>query len=277
MSTFPPTAGFIDSLDPANPINADFVYGADDWFRFVQQVLTNQFPTSEDDSANGYDIAVTSKASELNTLDGIDTGTDLETRLSNIEAQLDVIEPIGTIKPWPIKEGSLTQTLSGSLAPGRGTWHLCDGSTLDGSTTYATLYTLIANQYGGTGAADMQIPKTEGRVIAGRGTGALLTGYRQGVNDNTQGNTGGEEKHTPVLGEMYGHNHGGGAHTHLVGDRTGGGGSQNILDYTASQVQVGSTNVSIITSGTIINSEGSNEDSNIVQPTIILAFYMRVL
>ena len=96
MSTFPPTAGFINSLDPANPINADFVYGSDDWHRFIQQVVFNQFQTSEDDSANGYDIAVTAKASELNTLDGINTGSTVESRLAALEADAATL-PSGTV------------------------------------------------------------------------------------------------------------------------------------------------------------------------------------
>lgn len=263
MSTFPPTAGFIDSLDPANPINADFVYGADDWTRFVQQVLKNQFPTSENDSSNGLDIAVTAKASELNTLDGINTGTDLETRIANIETQLDVIEPIGTMKPWPIQEASITQTLTGSLAPGRGTWHLCDGSVLDGSTTYATLFALIANQYGGTGASTMQIPKTNGRVIAGRGTGVDLTGYREGVNDNTQGNTGGEQSHTPTIGELVAHGHSFDPST--VANNTSG-----------SPLAVASAGGVLVDTPTI-GATGNTEDFNVVQPTIIIAYYIRVL
>lgn len=232
--------------------------------------------------------AVTSSHTELNTLTGINTGSDLETRISTIETQLDVIEPIGTIKPWPIQEASLTQTLTGSLAPGRGTWHLCDGSTLDGSTTYATLYALIANQFGGASAATMQIPKTDGRVIAGRGTGVVLAGYRQGVNDNTQGNTGGEEAHTPVEDEMFQHNHGGGSHSHFANYALGSGtttfssGSSfgnNVStggNYASSGVS-GSRPGYIDSSGATVTNQGSSENANVVQPTIILAYYIRVL
>jgi hypothetical protein len=72
MADFPPTAGLINSLDPNNPIDANKVFGGNNWLQFLQDVLkTNQFPISEDGSSNGWDIALTVKASEVNTLQGI--------------------------------------------------------------------------------------------------------------------------------------------------------------------------------------------------------------
>jgi hypothetical protein len=72
MADFPPTSGFINSLDPNNPIDANKVFGGNNWLQFLQEVIkTNQFPISEDGSLNGWDLALTVKASEVNTLQGI--------------------------------------------------------------------------------------------------------------------------------------------------------------------------------------------------------------
>lgn len=95
MADFPPTAGLINSLDPANPIDANKVFGGNNWLAFIQEVLkTNQFPISEDGSSNGWDLALTVKASEVNSLDGI-TGT-VQTRLNALEADAATL-PSGTV------------------------------------------------------------------------------------------------------------------------------------------------------------------------------------
>ena len=87
MAECPPTPGLINSLDPASPTDPDRVFCADDWFRFIQQVIkTNQFPKSEDDSNNGWDIALTVKASEVNSLQGIGSASTVEERLAALEA-----------------------------------------------------------------------------------------------------------------------------------------------------------------------------------------------
>ena len=268
MSTFPPTAGFINSLDPANPINADFVYGSDDWHRFIQQVLVNQFPNGNGGDGIGLDAAVNPTPDEFNTLEGINTGSTIESRLAALETYLD---PVGRIVAWPLAESLLSQTLTGANAPGIGTWHWCDGSVLDGSTTYSALYAKILNQYGGTDAASMQIPKIQGQVIAGRGTGTVLTDYREGVDDSTQGNTGGEQAHIQATDELASHNHAAGGLKGRTNDQA---------------LDIGVTSIRKPTTGTGTYSQdisgntadaGSSAAANVVQPTIILAFYIRVL
>lgn len=92
-----PTAGFISDLDPASPTNADFVDEGDNWFRFLQETIkTNQFPRSEDDSSNGWDIACTAKCSQLNALDDLVTTESVETRLAALEADAATL-PSGTV------------------------------------------------------------------------------------------------------------------------------------------------------------------------------------
>lgn len=86
MADLPGTPGFINSLEPNSPIDSNKVFGGDDWFRFIQVTLkTNQFSTSEDGSANGWDIALTVKASEVNSLLGISSSSTIEERLSILE------------------------------------------------------------------------------------------------------------------------------------------------------------------------------------------------
>ncbi len=268
MADFPSPAGFIADLDQGSPTNADRVFGSDDYHRNIRETMVKQFPKDESGGNTGWSIECTAKCSEVNTLTGINTGSTLESRIAAIESQLSTLESsidrIGRIVAWPINETDLAQTLTGSLAPGQGTWHWCDGTNLDGSTTYSSLYTIIKNQFGGTDAASMLIPKILGRVIAGRGTGNDLTGYRQGVNDDTQGNTGGEQSHVQTTGELRAHNHPGG---NVPGaNQTGSAGFATV----GAGVNV--------TSGPInVASQGSSEAMNVVQPTIILAFYIRVL
>lgn len=289
MATEPPTAGFINSLDPANPIDDNFVYGADDWFRFVQDVLkVNQFPISEDGSSNGWDIAVTVKASEVNALEGISNSETVQEQLDAITARLDKSVPVGSIVPWPVSETPPSKYLStDSGSPGEGEWWICDGLNIDG-TTYTEIFARIGNTYGGTDATTMLLPDIQGRTIAGRSvTTSRLTGYRQGADDTAQGNTGGEDAHTPIQGEMFSHDHGGGDHSHLVNH--GGTGNSTVnagegfgnVDSAFNNIAVGlSTATSggyIVDSGDTISSQGSSENSNVTQPTIIMAMYIRVL
>jgi len=97
MATNPPTAGFINSLDPSNPIDSNKVFGGNDWMQFLQDVVkTNQFPISEDGSANGWDIALTVKASEVNSLLGIDPAQTVEARFQSLEADAAKL-PAGTV------------------------------------------------------------------------------------------------------------------------------------------------------------------------------------
>jgi len=86
MADLPPTAGFINSLDPNSPIDSNKVFGGDNWIVFLQDVLqTYQFPISEDGSSNGWDIALTVKASEVNSLLGISNTDTVEDRLTALE------------------------------------------------------------------------------------------------------------------------------------------------------------------------------------------------
>ena len=297
MATNPPTAGFINSFDVNNPIDSDFVEGGNDWFQFVQTVLkTNQFPTSEDGSSGGWDIACTVKASEVNSLAGISSAQTVQQQIDALTARLDGVESkalqIGSIVGWPVQEVPPSKyLLSDTVKPGYGEWWLCDGTLIDG-TTYTDLYALIGNTYGGSTASDMLLPDLQGRVIAGRSTStSRLTGYKgQAPNDNAQGNTGGEQAHTPVLDETVSHDHGGGSHGHglNVGSNLDGNtvmasaSSFGRNDSAGNNMGIGifqTTNNSLVSgpTSTVIPNEGGGQAFQVTQPTLIMAMYIRVL
>ncbi len=265
MATYPPTAGLIDGLDPANPIDDDKVFGVNNWVQFIQQTIRNQFPTSESGAQGGWDVALSIKASEANALAGVSAVETVQQQLDALDARLSNVEgavgtgnfsPIGTIQFWPVQEPvPASYADNDPLSPGTGEWRLCDGSVVDG-TIYTQLFSILGNTFGGTGAANMQVPDIQGRVLAGRSNGtSRLTGYRQGADDTAQGNVGGEDAHTPVLNELYPHAHTGGVTT--AGDQGGTG------------VAAGDpTNTGI---------SGGGNDVNITQPTMVMAVYIRVL
>jgi len=138
MATFPPTPGFIKSLDPANPIGTDFVYGGDDWIQFIQQVLDNQFPTSEDGTANGWDIALTVKASEVNALQGISSTDQIITFPSGTKMLFyQDSAPTG----WTIDQtvdDHMVRLTKGSVALGLA------GGTLRGTNLFSAQFAVLA-------------------------------------------------------------------------------------------------------------------------------------
>ncbi len=297
MATDPPTAGFIAQLDPDNPIDSDFVEGGNNWLQFVQATLKiNQFPQSEDGSSGGWDIACTVKASEVNSLAGISSSQTVQEQIDALTARLDGVESnalqIGSIVGWPVKETVPSKYLTtDTVKPGYGEWWLCDGTNIDG-TTYTALFDLIGNTYGGTDAASMLLPDLQGRVIAGRSTStSRLTGYKgQAPNDNAQGNTGGEQSHTPILDETVSHDHGGGSHGHAMNVGSSLDGNVDMPAATSfgrrdsANNQMGlnlfqTTNNNLVSgpTSTVIPNEGGGQAFQVTQPTLIMAMYIRVL
>lgn len=139
---------------------------------------------------------------------------------------------------------------------------VCDGSAVS-RTTYATLFTLIGVTYGsGDGGTTFNIPDLRGRVIAGHDIavgGSLadrLTGLTGGVDSDTIGNTGGDEKHTLTIAEIP-------AHTHT----TPRGGADMLRGDSASEAASNAA-------GTTGSAGGGGAHNN-VQPTIILNYIIK--
>ncbi len=191
---------------------------------------------------------------ELNQLVGVDTGQTIQAQIDAINAALAGLNPIGTMLIWP-------STNATSLA---GTWLRCDG-TLVSQATYATLFALIGFSFSPTpgdnpGGGNFYLPDLRGRVPAGFDTGGTgrLTGYRQGLNANQMGNNGGEESHTQTVGELA-------PHTHRSpytdnGDQGFGSGAARSFDFVRNTSET-----------------GDGEAFNVVQPTLITNFIIRVL
>jgi microcystin-dependent protein len=95
---------------------------------------------------------------------------------------------------------------SGMAAPFFGTaapagWLACDGTSY-ATATYPGLFAAIGYTYGGSGA-NFNVPNTKGRVLAGLDTAGSTLSFATAVGD-----TGGEQSHTLVIGEMPAHDHG---------------------------------------------------------------------
>lgn len=157
---------------------------------------------------------------------------------------------------------------------------LCYGQTLDSvaNTEYADLYTAIGTTYGGTGAADFDLPDCRGRAAIGKdnmgGTSAeRLTALTGGIDGDTLGATGGAQSHilmgtqTPdhyhfcVVPVANGQSTGPSATRHIVTLTSG----QNNNDYTLRATDAQEPTVGP-TSGV---AGGGSDPFNIVQPSII--------
>lgn len=119
--------------------------------------------------------------------------------------------------------GMMTLWAGSPSAPPAG-WLYCDGSAIS-RTTYALLFAAIGTAYGdGDGSTTFNIPDMRGSVPAGydsgNATGRLTEAETQGVSAAALGNSGGEQGHTLITGELAAHNHGvtDPGHLHIIID-----------------------------------------------------------
>lgn len=118
--------------------------------------------------------------------------------------------------PPPASPAAVSPFWAGFLAPsGTSTvpagWLYCDGSAVS-RATYAALFAAISTAYGtGDGSTTFNLPDGRGRTLAGfdasNATGRLTASTSQGVSAAAIGNTGGEQEHTLITGELAMHTH----------------------------------------------------------------------
>jgi microcystin-dependent protein len=164
--------------------------------------------------------------STVRTLDNVGTA-DSDIATSAVAGGIPTAVPTGVILPY-----------GGATAPSG--WLLCDGSQVN-QTQYAALYAVISTSFntGGETAGYFRLPGTARRTLVGAGGSGTST------LANSVGSRGGEETHTPILAEMFAHNHGG-TNTATVGFAT-----TNASGLPATNVQMPIGTNSSCSSGTL--------------------------
>lgn len=170
-----------------------------------------------------------------------------QTSISN--SLIDDLRPLAGAKDMP----GIVKDYAGSVAPTG--YLLCYGQLISRST-YADLFAAIGTAFGvGDGSTTFALPDLRGRTIAGKddmgGSSAnRLTNASGGVDGDTLGASGGNERHTLTTAELASHQHNipinspaiangnlvGGTNQSLWGgrltDAAGGGGSHNNVQPT---------------------------------------------
>lgn len=136
-----------------------------------------------------------------------------------------------------------------------GGWILCNGQSLD-TTVYSGLFAQIGYAFGGSGASFLA-PDMRGRVPGAIGTGSGLTA-------RTLGQSIGEENHILTVAELA-------AHSHTFNPKSDSN-TNGTTPATAIGVSTRSDTVPI-NNTTFIQSTGSSDGHNTMQPTLFVGNY----
>lgn len=155
---------------------------------------------------------------------------------------------------------------------------------MSNAATGSGAITLRLFPYGnGNGTTTFTLPDARGRVIFGRdnmgggvGAGRLTASTTQGINGLQLVSTGGEQAHTPVLAEMFAHDHSPYAslvtdtHSHQVSTgATGGTGAVGASGSGGTLVNTSGTTGGSISVTTTATSKGSSTPFNVVPPGMV--------
>ena len=118
--------------------------------------------------------------------------------------------------PAAIATGTVS-TFAGTTAPTD--WVLADGSSLDSvsDTTLTNLFSLIGTTYGGTGAANFNVPDLRGRAVIGLDNlGGTPANRIVNANADSLGGAAGSETVTLTTLQLSAHTHTGPSHNHTI-------------------------------------------------------------
>ena len=175
-------------------------------------------------------------------------------------ATITDIMPIGAVIPFAGIESTVP---SG--------WLLCDGRTLLKAGTYAPLFAVIGENYGGATTTHFYIPDLRGRVPAGvdgmgiRGDANRLGGAGSTVGRNL-GNSGGNQFHQLTVAQMP-------SHSHTINTAFKNNNTNGLAGLAPSGTNSSSNSTSANT--TAIQSNGSGAEHNNCQPTIVLNYIIK--
>lgn len=189
---------------------------------------------------------------------------------------ISAIMPTGTVIPF-----------AGSTLPGNtGDWLFCDGSEYSETGDYSNLFSVIQSFYntGGETANHFRVPDLRGRVIAGKdnmggSSQDRLTGLSGGVDGDTLGATGGDEKHELLTSEMPSHTHFGVKETPTLTNDFLEAGNEVLASRGPAVLGFERYVLTATTDGdpdtAITSSTGGGQVHNNVQPTIILNYIIK--
>jgi microcystin-dependent protein len=155
-------------------------------------------------------------------------------------------------------------------------------------TTYSTLFAMFSTMYGsGDGSTTFNIPDLRGRIVAGKddmggSAASRLTSSYFGASAASLGAVGGSESHTLTTGQLASHSHGvtDPGHTHTPPGVQAGLWGDNISGSAAdggNAFQMTHTGIPSATTGISIQSAGSGNAHNNVQPTIVANKLLRII
>jgi microcystin-dependent protein len=248
--------------------------------------LSGVEPTAESGSNAGSNLIMQRFADDGTTVLGVSVGITRATGVVSFEATpqvganqiyhqgnlpaviATVSEPVGTVKLYAGTNGA---------DPAGGFYMLCDGRAIS-RTTFASLFAVVGTSYGvGDGSTTFNIPNTAERIIVGQSTTQTLIPQ---FDARVLGGVFGEGRHTLTTAELAAHNHTitdpGHVHT-LSADiqvDTASGGAQS---HGTHANNIGPTaTMSSATTGITINNSGSGTPHNVVQPSLVMNYIIRV-
>lgn len=216
------------------------------------------------------------------------TAAKLNCFLTDATIDSDDIVPVGTLSPSFATTAPTGYVFVAGKSVGNASSNSTERANADTEDLFTLLWTNLTDTTadiqdstgasvgrGGSAAADfaannrLVLPDARGRVCAGldtmSGTSSAnrLTDYREGLDGDILGDTGGEEKHLPIISETASHDHPFTA----------------VLSATASAISDGAgapKNEPDIQTGGTTSTTGGGQNFNITQPTIITTYIIKL-